>query len=129
MYWYNLSFSTAFVLLKTVYEVNDVTDGIVLVNDLDYLEIKISIKLQVSYVASYMDLEYDTSLKHTSILKSIHETVTLRLNTVECVYTVVSCFQDIAVVTDCSKRRKRSLSDCTAGVNISLSCEPYSRTL
>ena len=97
---------------------------IILIN----LEIKDSNKLEVSYAASYKDLECDTTLKYRSILQSIPETLTLRLNTMECINTGV-CSLDRVVVTDCTKRQKRSISDLTAGINVSLSCDPASRTL
>lgn len=91
-------------------------------------EIEDSRKLRVTYSASYEDLECDSSMKYTNIHKIIPETVQLGLNTIECVSTGV-CFLDRVVVTDCSKRQKRSLSSSTAGVDVSLSCDPSSRKL
>lgn len=89
-------------------------------------EIKDGKKLQVSYTASYKDLECDTTDKYTDVRKSVPETVQLGLNNIECVSTGV-CFPERVTVTDCSKRQKRSTTVTTAGIDVSLSCDPASR--
>ncbi|XP_048737007.2 sushi, von Willebrand factor type A, EGF and pentraxin domain-containing protein 1-like [Ostrea edulis] len=86
-------------------------------------EIKDSKKLQVSYVASYKDLECDTSIKYKDTHKFIPEAVQLGLNNIECVSTGV-CFLDRVTVTECNQRQKRSTVTSNAGVDVSLSCDP-----
>lgn len=89
-------------------------------------EIKDGKKLQVSYTASYKDLECDTKDKYVDVRKSVPETVQLGLNNIECVSTGV-CFLERVTVTDCSERQKRSTTVTTAGLDVSLSCDPTSR--
>eukprot|EP00105_Crassostrea_gigas_P019111 XP_011437468.1 PREDICTED: uncharacterized protein LOC105335342 [Crassostrea gigas] len=89
------------------------------------LEIKDGKKLQVSYTASYKDLECNTTDKYADVRKNVPETVQLGLNNIECVSTGV-CFLERVTVTDCSKRQKRSTTVTTAGIDVSLSCDPAS---
>lgn len=77
-------------------------------------------------MASYKDLECDTSIKYKDTHKFIPEAVQLGLNNIECVSTGV-CFLDRVTVTECNQRQKRSTVMSNAGVDVSLSCDPAVR--
>jgi hypothetical protein len=91
-----------------------------------FVEIKDSKNLQVSYAASYKDLQCDTSMKYRDTLRVIPEAAQLGLNNIECVSTGV-CLLERVTVTDCNQRQKRSTLTSSAGVEVSLSCDPAVR--
>ncbi|XP_061173455.1 uncharacterized protein LOC133182624 [Saccostrea echinata] len=86
-------------------------------------EIKDSKLLQVVYAASYKNLECDSEIKYKTVHRKIPDTTQVALNNIECV-SIGVCVLDRVTVTDCEQRQKRSIVTNTAGIDVSLSCDP-----
>lgn len=80
------------------------------------------------YAAKYKELECDSSDVMEEVEEDVHTAVQLGLNNIECVSTGV-CNKERVAVTDCNKRQKRSIPASTAGIDVSLSCDPALRTI
>ncbi|XP_061173458.1 uncharacterized protein LOC133182626 [Saccostrea echinata] len=85
-------------------------------------EIRPSTKMQISYTASYKDLQCDTSNLYSETNAKVPETVQRDLSKVNCIATGV-CFLNNIAVTGCSRRTKRSAATTSAGFQVSLTCD------
>lgn len=88
-----------------------------------FLEIENSEKLQVFYQATYKDLECDSSEMYEDARIRVPEVVQQEVDRIDCVSLGICRVEKVDII-DCSKRQKRSITTTTAGINVSLSCEP-----
>lgn len=88
-----------------------------------FLEIEISEKLEVFYQATYKDLECDSADMYEDARKRVPEVVQQEVDRINCVSLGICRVEKVDII-DCSKRQKRSITTTTAGINVSLSCEP-----